>query len=172
MFHPSYSDGGDTMPGDPIESLEWNLWCDSLEGLLRQYARGLPLEPYLRLAYHLAALAPSPFSQIVRFRCDERLFEKLLAEAQYDAAVTCLIGQAVSFEVARQPRSNEVFARVWLAEFPEGRGKGPSAAAALLTAWLRFLVSLRPPQAPLSRGNPARGRRRSQSERHRKRSTH
>jgi hypothetical protein len=172
MSHPPSSDGEGTMPGDPIESLEWNLWCDSLQGLLRQYARGAPLESYLRLAYHLAVLAPSPASQLVRVRCDEQLFETLLVEAEYEAAVMCLLGPAVSFELTHRPQSNDVVARVWLAEFPEGRGTARSTAPALLTAWLEFLASLRPPRAPLSPGNRSRGRNRLQSERHRKPSSH
>jgi len=160
------------MPDDPIESLEWNLWSDSLQGLLRQHAAGLSLESCLRLAYHLAVLAPSPFSQIVDAGCDEKLFEGLLAEGEYDAAVICLMGQAVSFEVARQPRSHQVVARAWLAEFPEGRGTAASSAPALLTAWLELLASFRPPRTPVGRGNPSGDRSRSQSGRHRKRSSH
>jgi hypothetical protein len=172
MAHPSNWDGGGAMPGDPIEPLEWNLWCDSLRGLLRQHSAGLPLEACLRLAYHLAALAPSPFSQVVRTRCDEQLFERLLAEAEYDAAVICLMGEAVSFEVAREPRSHRVVARAWLAEFPEARGTAASSASALLAAWLELLASFEPSRTPISRESPSRDRSRSQSGRRPKRSAH
>ncbi len=170
MPDPSSTDGGGDRPGDPIEPLEWTLWRDSLARLSRQHDRGAPLETSLRLASYLAILAPSPFAQIVRARCDEQLFEKLLDEAEYDAAVMCLMGRIVSFEVARRPRSSEVAARVWLVECPEeGRAMAHSAASALFAAWLDLLASLGPVQRPLKPGSPSRDRSRSRSERHRER---
>lgn len=146
MAHPSLSDGEREMPIDPIEPLEWSLWCDSLERLARHHARGGPFESCLRLAYHLAILAPPPFTQIVRVQLDEEQFEKLLEEGEYDRAVTGLVGPVLSFEVVPQPQSDEATARVWLPEFGEGRGTAPEAAAALFAAWLDFLAQLRPDQ--------------------------
>lgn len=146
MAHPSTQDGEGEMPIDPIEPLEWKLWCDSLERLAQHHARGAPLKPCLRLAYHLAMLAPPPFSQIIRVPLDEQQFEELIDEEDYDAAVRGLLGPVVSFEVAHGPPADEAIARVWLPEFREGRGRAPAAAPALFAAWLDFLALLRPDQ--------------------------
>ncbi len=106
------------MPDDPIESLEWNLWSDSLQGLLRQHAAGLSLESCLRLAYHLAVLAPSPFSQIVDAGCDETGAAR--HDEMADAVERHLLGQRGDRGQAQRRRGPGV-------QLHPGRGSGQRA---------------------------------------------
>ena len=99
-------------------------WFESLARLSAWTAMGAPLANSLRIAHHLARLAPPPYSTIVRCGPDEQAFEALIERSAFEAAAT---------------------ARVWLdGDAKEAEATEESPALALLQAWTRFMLALAP----------------------------
>ncbi len=119
-------------------------WFESLGRLSASIAVDAPAENMLRLANCLARLAPPPLSTLSEGVEDEARFEALLESASFEAAALTLLGGRLSHRfVARS--AAETTADVWLeGDGPHARARAPSAALALLGAWLAYLRALEP----------------------------
>lgn len=79
------------------ETLSIELWIDRLEkiSLASVEQEALPdkakFERLLRQAFHLSQIAPHPFSGMMRLRCCEEDFERLLEKGALDAAAFQLV---------------------------------------------------------------------------------
>ena len=137
--------GANPMQRREQDYLDALTWFESLARLSAWTAMGAPLANSLRIAHHLARLAPPPYSTIVRCGPDEQAFEALIERAAFEAAATALVGTALSCEVLARSASGMATARVWLdGDAKEAEATEESPALALLQAWTRFMLALAP----------------------------
>lgn len=153
-----------------LPPLDANLWFESL-GRLREAARGPEgrIENRLRQSYYLTNLAPQQFSALAKCELDETAFEALLKHAAFESAAISLVGEILSFEIARTKPGPEVSARVWVEDIcGEAQVTSDCVASALVEAWVELLLQLREREPELAFLAPPKGRRRSRSARPRK----
>lgn len=117
-------------------------WFESLARLSAWTASEAPIENVLRLSYHLAALAPPPFGTIAASALDEAAFDELLKQQAFEAAAIALIGTALSYEIVSRAGSDQPTVRVWLDGDGEAFMTSDTIAAALVRAWIAFMLNL------------------------------
>lgn len=117
-------------------------WFESLGRLSAWTASEAPIENVLRLSYHLAALAPPPFGAIAACTIDETAFDELLERQAFEAAAVALIGSALSYEIVSRGATDQPTVRVWLDGDGEALMTSDTIAAALVRAWIAFMLNL------------------------------
>lgn len=117
-------------------------WFESLARLSAWTASEAPIENVLRLSYHLATLAPPPFGAIVACTLDETALDELLERQAFEAAAVALIGSALSYEIVSRTGTDQSTVRVWLDGDGEVLVTSDTIAAALVRAWIAFMLNL------------------------------
>lgn len=135
------------MPAQQIEPLEAALWFRELERLSVSRANldGQAPDTLIRRAFYLLQLTPSPLREFLPCSVDEPTLEAYLECGAYLSAVMSLISTQTGITVCRAPASGKVKASILLAHTPcEGVLLDDDPVKALLGAWLRAVLSLRP----------------------------
>jgi hypothetical protein len=102
------------------------------------------IENSLRHAAHLVQLAPISFRRVMPRSLEEEAFEALLDSGDFDAAARQLFASPTTLLVETSVDGSPVRAVVGCAILKRPvDGKGDTAAAAILEAWAKWLVTLR-----------------------------
>lgn len=150
---------------DEIEALDDAIWGDALAKLLRRAQSAPPqdLEAQIRLASHLARLAPASLPENLRPALTEGEFDDLLNAGSYMKAVEVLIEKNSSHScLDARDGTFAAFVQMPTGGFAQS-ARSKVSASALLCAWLKCLVDL---SATLHRQMPREPENKVRSARH------
>lgn len=128
--------------------LDATTWFEGLARLSSLIALGVPLENILRLANHLARLAPPPFAALGIGVDDEALFERMLERAWFEAAAVAVIGPGLSGEILART-ATEPAGHMQSAGATAGQARAEAPPLRLIRTWLAYLLTLAPSDAAL-----------------------
>lgn len=132
------------MSDHDLKPLDAETWLASLIQLRQDMDRPEHgVENGLRLSFLLGRLAPKPFAALFDSNLSEAHFEQLLESGAAELAAIALLGDTVSFEIARDRAKETVSARVWIDDVrSEVQKAGNRSAAAINQAWINFVIHL------------------------------
>ena len=102
------------------------------------------IENSLRHAAHLVQLTPVPFRKVIPPLFDEDAFEALLESGDFDTAARLLFVSPTTVFIETSSDDSPLRAVIACARLKRAvDGTGETAAAAILDAWAKWLVTLR-----------------------------
>lgn len=125
-----------------IEPLPTSLWFQRIAITASGGLGGI--ENSLRHAAHLVQLAPISFRRVMPWILGEDAFETLLESGEFDTAARQLFVQPTTVLIETSADDDPLRAVVGCAILKRPvEGTGDTAAAAMLDAWVKWLVTLR-----------------------------